>query len=127
MRMLMSLGVAAALVLAPATGLAQDEPKPEKAKPGFLETVGGAVGGIVASSAGTAAGGPLGGAAAGMAGKKVGNGVGGFVGKIFKRKKAEPPMEVAEAPPPPPGHIASAPLDVPPVEAPADLPIGTPD
>lgn len=121
MRMLIGLAAATALILAPATGWTQDQPKPEKEKPGVMETVGGAVGGIVASSAGTAAGGPLGGAAAGLAGKKVGKGVGGFVGKIFKRRKAEPPMEVAETPPP--GHIASAPLDVPPVEASAAPPI----
>jgi len=122
MRKLMSRVAAAALILVPAVALAQDAPQPEKEKPGILATVGATVGGVAASAAGTAAGGPLGGAAAGLAGNRVGRGVGGFVGKMFKRKKDEPaPVEVAQASEPPP-HISSAPLDVPPVDAPAAEP-----
>lgn len=123
MRKLISMGAAATLILAPATALAQDEPKPEKEKPGIMETIGGTVGGVAATAAGTAAGGPLGGAAAGMAGQKAG----GLLGKLFKRKKAEPPpVEMAQAPPPPQAHISSAPLDVPPVEMPAETPVRDP-
>ncbi len=123
MRKLISMGASAALILAPATALAQDEPKPEKEKPGLMETLGETVGGVAASAAGTAAGGPLGGAAAGMAGQKAG----GFLGRLFKRKKAEPqPVELAQTPAPPQAHISSAPLDVPPVDLPTKTPVKDP-
>lgn len=117
MRKLMISAATMVLVAAPSLGQAQEEPPAESQEPGLLTTMGGAVGGALAATAGAAAGGPLGGAAASVAGDRVGRGVVGFVGKLFKRKKAEPP--------PAPAAVAAAPeaeahvpfLDLPPMGA----------